>query len=126
VVPLACVHVLVEVVGLRVRALVGELDDVLDLVVDLDANVLEVLLIGEAALLELVLKGDDRVGLAPLLLVLVGAVLVRVDHGVAAEAVAESLDEPRLESLRVFSTISLVLSKTSRRFIPSTWIDSMS
>ena len=68
--PLARVHVLVEVLGLRVGALVGELDDVLDLGVDLHANLLEVLLVGEPGLLELVLEGDDRVGLAPLLLVL--------------------------------------------------------
>src|SRR5216684_8257440 len=64
VVPLARVGVLVEVGHAGIRAVVGELDDIPDLGVYLLPQVLEVLLVRQATLLELVLEGDDRVGLA--------------------------------------------------------------
>src|SRR5438552_2028816 len=95
VVPMARVGVLVEVVRVGIRALVRELDDVADLGVDLLAHLLVVLLVRQAALLQLVLEGDDGVRLAPLLLVLGRSVLVRVDHRMASEAVAKRLDEAR-------------------------------
>src|ERR1051326_3617827 len=96
VLPFAGVHVLVELLGLRVRALVGELDDVLDLAVHRNPNVLEVLLVRQLGLLQFGLERDDRIGLAVLLLLFVGAVLVGVDHGATLEAVAHRLDESRL------------------------------
>src|ERR1700682_234858 len=96
VLPLARVHVLVEVLRPGVRALIREPDDLLDLSVDLLPDLLEVLLVGQPALLQLVFEGDDWIGFTELLLVLGGAVLVRVDDGVALEPVAEGLDEPRL------------------------------
>ena len=42
------------------------------------------------------LESDDGIGFAPLLLVFVRAVLVRVDHRVALESVAHRFDESRL------------------------------
>src|SRR5207245_9928368 len=93
--PLPRLLVLVEVVRVWVGALVGVFDDVADLGVDLLADTLEVLLVREPALLQLVLKGDDRVRLPILLLILRRAVLVGVDHRVAPEAVAERRDEAR-------------------------------
>src|SRR5579872_4138548 len=61
VVPLRRVGVLVKVVDVGIRTVIGEVDDVADLRVDLLPDRLEVLLVRETALLELVLEGDDRI-----------------------------------------------------------------
>src|SRR2546421_10828578 len=63
--PLAGVEVAVELVHVRVRALVREADRLVDLRLDLGLDPLQVLGAGYAGLLQAVLEADDRVADAP-------------------------------------------------------------
>src|SRR5436853_6292028 len=94
--PFAGVEVAIEFVDLRIRALVGELDDLLDLLFDLRSNLFQVFLGGDSRLLQLRLEAEHRIFVPPALLFLVRAVLVRVHHGVALGAVVDRLDEAGL------------------------------
>src|SRR5215471_21646810 len=91
--PLARVHVAVELVDRRVGAFIREANDLFDLAFDVVPNLLEVAGRGDPGLLQLVLEEKNRVASTPPLFLLIRAVLVRVDHGVAPEPVVDRLDE---------------------------------
>src|SRR5437764_10225157 len=74
--PLPGVEVSIELVHGRVRALVGEADGLLDLRLDAVLDRPQLLRAGDAGLAELRLEAHHRIAVAPLLLLLVGAVLV--------------------------------------------------
>src|SRR3954470_17535252 len=85
--------VVVERFRLGVRRVVGELDRLVD---DGDRRLvefLEVLVREHLVLDEALAERRDRVALAPLLDLLLRAVLLRVGHRVAAEAIGDRLDE---------------------------------
>src|SRR5260221_6226833 len=95
----ACIDELVEVLEVGVRALVGVVDHLLHLALDIVLDLLEVVRRGELGGDQLRLEKRQRVGLEVLLLLLLVAVLVGVDDGVALEAVGDRLDEARLRIL---------------------------
>src|SRR5215471_21329904 len=94
--PLTGVQIAIELVDVRVGALVGEADGLVDLRLDAVLELLELVGAGDARLAELLLEADHGIAAAPVLLLLLGAVLVRVHHRVALEAVVDRLDETRL------------------------------
>src|SRR5215831_8998792 len=94
--PFAGVQVAVELVDSRVRALVGEADDLFDFAFDLLLDPFDLGRRGDAGLLQLVLEEKYRVAMPPLRLLLFSAVLVRVDDRVTSEPIVHCLDEPRL------------------------------
>ena len=90
------VDVVVERLGRREGRLVGERDGLVDPLDDRLVELLRLALLEDALLLELAREDLDRVVLAPLLDLLLAAVLLGVGHRVAAEAVGDRLDEHRL------------------------------
>src|SRR6266545_7723098 len=94
--PLARVQVPVQLVHRRVGALLGEADGLVDLRLDAVLQLPQLLGAGDAGLLELLLEVHHGVALAPAPLLLLGAVLVRIDDRVALEPVVDRLDEPGL------------------------------
>src|SRR5437016_257358 len=90
--PLAAVPLPVQLVDRRVGARVRELDGLLDLRLHAVLELPQLLRGGDPRLAQLDLEADDRVALAPVLLLLVGPVLVGVDDRVALEAVVDRLD----------------------------------
>src|SRR5215471_9237335 len=94
--PLARVHVAVELVDRRVGAFIREANDLFDLAFDVVPDLLEVAGRSDLGLLQLMLEDKNRIAATPPLLLLIRAVLVRVDHGVAPEPVVDRLDEPWL------------------------------
>ena len=93
------VDVVVERLGRRERRLVGELDGLVDPADDLLVEPLGLALLEHALLLEPAGEDLDRVALAPLRDLLLGAVLLGVGHRVAAEAVGDRLHQDRLALL---------------------------
>src|SRR5262249_30089888 len=91
--PLARVHIAVELVDRRIRTFIREANDLFDLALDLVPDLLEVGGRSDPGLLQLVLEEKNRVASTPPLFLLIRAVLVRVDHGVAPEPVVDRLDE---------------------------------
>src|SRR4051794_18890271 len=84
--------VLVEGVEGRLGGVLGELDRLVHLGLDLLVHLFQAALVDPAALLQERLVQDDRVALLGLVGLLLGAVLHRVAHRVAAEAVGAGLD----------------------------------
>ena len=89
----------VEGVEVGERRVVGELHGLVDPLDRLLVHRLDLVLLQHALVHEPLGEGGDRVALAPLLDLLLGAVLLRVGHGVAAVAVGHGLHELRLALL---------------------------
>src|SRR5438093_9131495 len=87
------IHVLGDRLWRRERRLLGELDGVLDLRLDVVVERPELLGAGDAERLHALAEDVDRIALHPLLHLLLAAVLGGVGHRVAAEAVRLGLDE---------------------------------
>ncbi len=93
------VDVVVERLGRRERGLVGERHGLVDAADDRLVELLGLALVEHALVLEPLGEDLDRVLLAPLGDLLLGAVLLRVGHRVAAEAIGDRLDQHGLALL---------------------------
>ena len=93
------VDVVVEGVEVGEGRLVGELDGLVDGLDRLLVELLELVLLDHVLVHEPLGERLDRVALAPLLDLVLGAVLLGVGHRVAAEAVGHGLHELRLALL---------------------------
>src|SRR5438105_2127413 len=91
--PFARVKEFVQLVDRWVGALIREFDGLFDLLVDLAVDPLQVFVTGDPSVSQLVLEMKHGVAFQRLLLLFVGPVLVRVDHRMSLEAIADRFDE---------------------------------